>query len=248
MPLRDHFHPPVSKQATWEGFHSMWPGAIVHHLRTHLPSGYVAEPRVHLGAFAEIDVKAYERDSPPAHDSDADQTGGVATAALPATFPVVTVETAPLDEYEYAVHIYDAEQERTLVAAIEIVSPGNKDRPRKRNAFVGKCAALLRAGVSVSVIDLVTVRRFNLFAELMAFVGHEELIGGVGASLAYVASCRWGERGEEEKTLLDVFSQPLVIGQRLPVIPVWLSEKLLLPLDLEPSYEQACHDVWITGA
>ena len=29
MPLRDHFHPPVSKQASWEGFHGMWPASMV---------------------------------------------------------------------------------------------------------------------------------------------------------------------------------------------------------------------------
>jgi hypothetical protein len=35
------------------------------------------------------------------------------------------------------------------VAAIEIVSPANKDRPEHRRKFVAKCAALLQQGVSV---------------------------------------------------------------------------------------------------
>ena len=51
MPLRDHFRPPVSKQASWEGFHGMWPASIVQQLRKQLPPGYVAEPRVHLGTL-----------------------------------------------------------------------------------------------------------------------------------------------------------------------------------------------------
>ena len=54
MPLRDHFRPPVSKQASWEGFHAMWPTCIVQQLRVQLPPGYVAEPRVHLGTLMEI--------------------------------------------------------------------------------------------------------------------------------------------------------------------------------------------------
>jgi hypothetical protein len=29
MPLRDHFRPPVSKKASWEGFHGMWPASMV---------------------------------------------------------------------------------------------------------------------------------------------------------------------------------------------------------------------------
>jgi len=46
MPLRDHFHPPLSKRASWEGFHGQWPAMIVQHLVGVLPDGYVAEPRV----------------------------------------------------------------------------------------------------------------------------------------------------------------------------------------------------------
>ena len=62
MPLRDHFCPPVSKKASWEGFHGMWPASIVQQLRKQLPPGYVAEPRVHLGTLMEIDVGALESD------------------------------------------------------------------------------------------------------------------------------------------------------------------------------------------
>jgi hypothetical protein len=32
MPLRDHFHPPVSKRSSWEGFHGGWPMQIVREL------------------------------------------------------------------------------------------------------------------------------------------------------------------------------------------------------------------------
>lgn len=142
MPLRDYFRPPVSKRATWEGFHAMWPTTIVQHLRKQLPPGFVAEPRVHLGAYMEIGVTAYETDDLPTRPSTDAQQG--ATATFAATFPITTVEAERPEDYEYAVHIYDTERERTLVAAIELVSPANKDRPEKRNAFVGKCAALLQ--------------------------------------------------------------------------------------------------------
>ena len=43
--------------------------------------------------------------------------------------------------------IYDTEYGRRLVAAIEIVSPSNKDRRESRRAFVAKVAALLQKGV-----------------------------------------------------------------------------------------------------
>ena len=76
----------------------------------------------------------------------------------------IAVETEPPDEYEYEVRIFGVERERRLVAAIEFVSPANKDRPESRDSFVSKCAALFRKGVAISIVDLVTIRRFNLYA------------------------------------------------------------------------------------
>ena len=45
MPLRDHFHPPLKLQRSWEGFHGGWPMMIVSFLIKKLPPRYVAEPR-----------------------------------------------------------------------------------------------------------------------------------------------------------------------------------------------------------
>jgi hypothetical protein len=38
----------------------------------------------------------------------------------------------------------------------------------------------------------------------------------------------------------------MAIDQPLPTLPLWLTESEAVPLDLEQSYEQACHDSWIT--
>jgi hypothetical protein len=45
---------------------------------------------------------------------------------------------------------------------------------------------------------------------------------------------------------LEAWPETLTIGQPLPTLPLWLAEALVISLDLEPSYEQACHDLWIT--
>ena len=79
------------------------------------------------------------------------------------------------DQDEYEVRVYDTELERRLVAAVEIVSPGHKDRPESRRAFVAKCATLLRQDVSVSIVDIVTIRPFNFYAELLTFLGPGDL-------------------------------------------------------------------------
>ena len=244
MPLRDHFRLPVSKKASWEGFHATWPTCIVQQLRNLLPPGFVAEPRVHLGTLMEIDVGALEMDDwPQEGGSIAHGNGGTATATWTDTIPTVAVDTDPPDEYEYEVRIFDAERERQLVAAIEFVSPANKDRPESRDSFVAKCSALLRKGVAVSVVDLVTIRRFNLYAQLMEFVGHPDPTMTDGPSI-YAASCRWFTKGTRAR--LEAWSHTLTVGESLPKLPLWLSDSQVVSLDLEPSYEQACHDLWIT--
>lgn len=237
MPLRDHFRPPVSKQVFWEEIHAMWPARLVLHLRTILPKGFSAGPRVHSGPQIEVDVSAYERDPPNDPSAAHDDRGRTPTWA--AVEPSVAVEIDPLDYDEYEVRVYDAERGRTLVAAIELVSPANKDRAEKRNAFVAKCAALLQKGVAVNIVDVVTTRQFNLYTELLAYFGHSDPTMTPDAHL-YAASCRLRARGARPK--LETWSHVLTVGTRLPTLPLWLSETIVVPLDLEPSYEQACGD------
>jgi hypothetical protein len=213
MPLRDHFRPPVSNQVSWEEVHGMWPARIVLQLRTLLPKGYVAGPKIHTAIWA-----------PPE--------------------PTIAVEAAIPDYDEYEVRIYDAERGRQLVAVIELVSPGNKDRAEKRNAFVGKCATFLQKGIAVSIVDVVTPRQFNLYAELLQLLGQSDPTLGDPLPHLYAVSCRW--RPEDKRMLLQAWSHTLTLGQPLPTLPLWLAGKLAVPLDLEQSYEQTCHDLWLT--
>jgi Protein of unknown function (DUF4058) len=242
MPLRDHFRPPLDEIASWEGFHGGWPMVIVQQLHKQLPPGYVAEPRVHAGSQVEIDVAAFEKDGLLPSTVSEDR-GGVATAVWAPAQPSVAVETILPDDDEYEVRVFDAQRGRRLVAAIEIVSPANKDRPEHRSFFVAKCAALYHRGVAVSIVDLVTTRKFNLYSELLAFIGHTDPTLGELPPHLYAASCRWTFKAK--RTILETWSHELTVGQPLPTLPLWLSRDLAVPLDLESSYEQACHDLWI---
>jgi hypothetical protein len=216
---------------------------IVQQLRKQLPAGYVAEPRVHHGSFAEIDVATFEKD-PPSFPGTVDGNGAVATAVWAPAQPTLAVETTLPDYDEYEVRVYDATHGRQLVAAIEIVSPANKDRPEHRNVFVAKCAALLQKGVAVSIVDLVTVRQFNLYVELLTLIGHADPTVGAPPPSLYAVSCRCVERGK--RSILEAWSYALELGRPLPTLPLWLSEDRVVPLNLEQSYEQACNDLWIS--
>lgn len=136
MPLRDHFRPPLAERRSWGGFHGQWPAMIVIGLNQKLPPRYVAEPQVHLGSSIEIDVATYEAEdasSPPAGEKE--NGGGVATAVWAPPTPTLVVATDLPAMDEYAVRVYDTRLGRRLVAAVEIVSPANKDRPEHRRAF-----------------------------------------------------------------------------------------------------------------
>ncbi len=244
MPLRDHFHPPVSKRSSWEGFHGGWPMRIVEDLSPRLPDGCVAEPRVHLGSYYEIDVCAFEQQGYPSPSLSAvspsaarGPNGGLPMATQAPSAPTLTVDAEFPEQYAYEVLVFDLERERRLVAAIEIVSPANKDRPESRQLFVAKCCNLLRQDVCVSIIDLVTIRQFNLYTDLLAMLERSDPTFTPPPPI-YAVTCRKREDGRQTK--LDIWSCPLAIGQPLPSLPVWLSETQTVTLDLETSYEETC--------
>jgi hypothetical protein len=210
---------------------------IVQRLFPVLPEGYVAAPTVHLGASFEIDVPAYEEDEPSPASGAAGGSSGVAVWEAPA--PTLTLETELPEQDEYEVRVYDARRGRTLVAAIDLVSPANKDRPESRQAFVAKCAALLQKNVCVTVVDIVTVRQFNLYGELLELIGKEDPALGAAPPHLYAVTLR-GRKRRRKRPLLDTWFHPLALGQPLPALPLWLDADLPVELDLEGSYEDAC--------
>ena len=247
MPLRDHFHPPLDNESSWEGLHGGWPMMIVSQLARVLPRRYVAEPRVHSGASVEIDVATYQRDEPTTPPPEAGPGNGmVATAVWTPPRPTFRALADILAQDEYEVRIYDRRRGRRLVAAVEIVSPANKDRPEHRRAFVAKCAALLQNQVAVAIVDLVTTRRFNLYAELLDSLGLSDAWLNPDAPPLYAVACR--PALQDEVWHLEAWGHALVIGDPLPTLPLWLANDLAVPLDLEESYEQTCRILRITDS
>lgn len=237
MPLRDHFHSPINDKHRWDAVHGQWPAELVRTLFDLLPSGFVAEPKVHHPAPFEVDVSMTEDDSrEPAFRSN---FGNGATATLATLAPTLTVQTdlSELDEYE--VRVYDTERLRTLVAAIEIVSPANKDRPDTREQFHAKVAALLRQDVCVAIIDIVTIRQANLYAELITRLGHSDPHLSDPPPMVYAVTLR-GRKRPKKRGLLDAWFFPLLLGQPLPTIPLWLGPELMIQVPLEPSYQEVC--------
>ncbi len=237
MPLRDHFRSPLDDVASWEQFHAQWPAMIVLALQRRLPPRYVAGPRVHLGSTVEVDVATFEQES-STHPTYGNRNGGVATALSAPAKPTLVAAVDLPDQDEYEVLIHDTRRGRRLVAAIEIVSPSNKDRPEHRRVFAAKCSALLQRGVSVAIIDLVTTRGFNLYGELLSLIGIVDPALGTEPPPIYAAACRCTRPGNA--SLIEVWNYTLEVGKPLPTLPIWLEDELSVPFEMESSYEETC--------
>jgi Protein of unknown function (DUF4058) len=237
VPLRDHFRSPVNDTHSWDEVHGGWPMEIVRHLTTILPAGFRAAPRVHLGSPFEVDVSTYDLDS---RDSDTNAgSPDSGTGTLTALSPTLTVEADLSEQDEYEVRIYDAERGRQLVAAIEIVSPSNKDRADTRELFVGKVASLLQQGVCVSLVDLVSIRQANLYADLLKLLGRADPALTTTTPYLYAVTLR-SRKPPKRRQLLDAWFYPMIVGQSLPTLPIWLTPDIRVMIALETSYQETC--------
>jgi hypothetical protein len=157
MPLLDHFHGSLRRRRHWESFHSSWATFIAMHLnRGVLPKNCVAEVHVSLGVQLEADVTAEQE-----HHQDNGSEGATATTVWAPPRPTlnVPVDFADIDLFE--VQVVREDRDLRVVAAIELVSPANKDRPDSRRAFASKCLAYLQQGVGVVVVDVVYVAAYR---------------------------------------------------------------------------------------
>jgi hypothetical protein len=239
MPLLDHFHPPLYPERRWESVHALWAAAIVARLNeTVLPALYYAETQVHIGSRVEVDVATIERLSSGTSRSARPDNGPVATLEAEVWAPPEPALVIPgvfPDEIE--VQVFGMRTGAQLVAAIELVSPGNKDRPETRRAFAAKCSSYLQLGIGLVVVDVVTDRLINLHDELMQLMERPDAFAFPGAAPLYAVAYRPARR--EAGDQIDCWPHPLGVGQALPTVPLALRGGPTLPLDLEATYTEA---------
>jgi hypothetical protein len=240
MPLLDHFHPPLKDVRHWEAFHARWAAALADALNLGgLPAGYFAEMQVHVGSRVEVDLGTFEEHANgPAGGPPASGAGAATAVASPIWAPPAPALVMPAvfpDELE--VLVYESEGGPTLVAAVELVSPGNKDREETRQAFAAKCASHLQQGIGLVVVDVVTSRQFNLHDQLVRLMGQPETFLLPGAPALYAVSYRPRRRKSADQ--IEIWPAPLAVGQPLPVLPLPLRGNGCVRLDLEASYTEA---------
>ncbi len=213
MPLLDHFHPPVSERRRWEGFHGMWAAALVEKLNQDvLADEYFADMHVHIGSQVEVDIATLEESG----EAVGPRGGGTATKTVVASAwaPPATALVMPTvfpDDIE--VQGYATVTGATLVAAIELVSPGNKDRPETCRAFAAKCVAYLTRGIGLVVVDIVTNRLANLHNEVVGLLGHGEPFLLEPPDTLYAVAYRPSRQKRCDQ--IELWPVPLAVGQPL---------------------------------
>jgi hypothetical protein len=236
MPLLDHFHPPLEEQYSRESFHANWATRIADLLNDQwLSREFLAAEFAHAGPSLEIDVATTHRPGEP-QTANGSTTATLMpkrwsppkpTATLPAVFP---------DSFE--VRVFSLPGGRTLVGAIELISPGNKDRAEKRTAFASKVVSYLQQGVSVIVIDVVTNRRANLHNDTMRLIeaDSQHLLGDEVElyAVAYRPVLR------DDKPQIDLWTAACAVGRSLPTMPLRLTGDVFVPVDFEATYQEAC--------
>jgi len=247
MPLLDHFHPPLYSERHWEAFHARWAVAIADALNGSLPEEYFAETQTHAGSPVEVDVATFEQ-AASARSLAAMGGGGTAVLAAPVGLysppaPQLSIPGVFPDQIE--VRVISREAGPTLVAAIELVSPGNKDRADLRRAFASKCSAYLQQGVGLMVVDIVSNRHANLHNELIDLLGVDE---GLHLPIERLYAAAYHPvRGQTKLPSgvtattgrIDVWHALLTIGGDLPVLPLPMDKDQFIPVDLEATYGEA---------
>ena len=222
--------------------HHFWIAEIVRWIKPGLPKGY----RAFIGTSRELSIELPGRPDIGVHNGAA--TNGPAENAgrsvgidmAEAQYGKASVAQVVLGPNRY---IY-IEHEARLVAAIEIISPANKDRPSKRTASTIRYAAYLHNGIHLMLIDLLPKPYGFSFADSIATeipIPDQPACPSPMALSYYV-----GERSAGGESLFEMWRRPLRPGQTLPMLPLWLTSQTSVSVDLESTYMKAAADAYLS--
>lgn len=123
--------------------------------------------------------------------------------------------------------------DHTVVALVELVSPGNKSSRRALDAFVRKADDAMAAGIHLLIVDLFPP-------------GPRDPAG--------IHPVIWQDRGDRFApppdrpltctayrggSMPEAFIEPLAVGDALPEMPLFLTPDVYVPVPLDPTYRSA---------
>ncbi|HUG66676.1 MAG TPA: DUF4058 family protein [Pirellulaceae bacterium] len=211
-------------------FHQAWTVEISNALnKDNLPDGFFALVEQVIGGPIPDVVTLQRTDSLP---RDSKRSGGVAVAELPPRASYVV--SAESDIYaSKANRIVIKHRLGTLVAVIEIVSPGNNNTQHGFRSFVDKAAELIRHGISLLVVDLFPPGRFDpqgIHNAIWSAIGPELYEPPADKPLTVAAY--------KAQELMTAYVEPVGVGDSLPSLSIFLDARMYVPAPLEATYQE----------
>jgi hypothetical protein len=216
---------------------------LLYWLKPRLPAGY----RAYIGTTPTFAIGAPSEDRPDV--SVRDWPGGNGPQALAAEPPPVAPEDAaeePDEEIAVATLATETallvEREGLLVAAVELVSPRNKDRPSACAAYASVYAGYLLRGVHLVLVDVHRrPTRFSFADQIAAELGMQQPTCPAPLAVTY----RVGEQAPNGGRFLALWRRPLTVGMPLPSILLPLSMQESVRVDLEQTYRRATEAAYL---
>ena len=225
MPLHDW-----TELSGWEGVHQIWMVELLYWLQPRLPAGY----RAYIGTTPTFSIDAPAEDRPDVGvrdwpDAPAD---GVNSAGDAAEEPdqEVAVASLPTDKALLV------ERAGRLVAAVELVSPRNKDRPSACAAYANTYLGYLLKGVHLMLVD---VHRRPLQFSFADRIAEELHLEQAPCPPPFAISYRVGEPAPGGGRFLAIWRRSLTVGAPLPNLQLPLSVQESAPVNLEQTYARA---------
>jgi hypothetical protein len=235
MPIHDWSRIP---DGIFHHFHHRWIAALSDILNTGiLPREFYALAEQDAGRYAPDDLALQRRDASgtnglpaPETSSRPDAGGTTVTVAVPET-EIVVEEVPPYHRRQKAIVIRHVSG-YSVVAMVELVSPGNKASKHALRTFVEKAAGLLSAGVHLLIVDLHprTPRDpSGIHAAIWEELTDRETTLPEDRPLTAVAY--------EAGTPVRAHLQPLAVGNPLPTMRLYLEPGFAVPVPLESTYQ-----------
>jgi hypothetical protein len=239
MPLHDWAALPG-----WEGIHQVWIVELLYWIKPRLPEGY----RAYIGTTPTFAIGAPAAERPDVGVRDWPLTDGprVAPTELPSAGPDNPAEEP---DQEIAVATLQGEpallieRRGLLIAALELVSPRNKDRPTACAAYTSTYAGYLLKGIHLLLVD---VHRRPLQFSFADQIASDLRLEQSACPAPFAVAYRVGEPAPGGGRFLAVWRRPLTVGSPLPALRLPLSVQESVLVDLETTYTRAAAAAYLS--